>query len=234
MAFRRFLLSLIGLTLVILFLVACGTPRTPRIIEHPQPTLVADASIFGPGGSAVREECRRISDAYGGLDPNHPTAVCTKEWESGDQCLRESGGFIRMCERVIVHREGTFQLITTQEELRDLFAPIESADEALSYALVATGYSAKYDPEDYRLAVPDRCDPGPEGYRYYVDALEDTHVVEVGNGYEINLFTSQVFGCAPHPVSSVPVQVEVDGTIIHLPKVKLFEEDSESVSCCVD
>ena len=231
---NRILSPLIGLSLVMLSMVACGTSKLPRIIEHPQPTLVADASIFGPSGSAVRDECRQISDAYGGLDPNHPTAVCTKEWESGDQCLRESGGFIRMCERVIVYVDGTFQPIATLEELRDLFAPIESADEALSYALLATGYSAKYDPEDYRLAVPDSCDPGPDGYRYYVDELEDTHVVEVGNGYEINLFTSQVFGCAPHPVSSVPVQVEVDGTIIHLPKVKLFEEDSEAVACCVD
>ena len=231
---KRILSSLIGLSLVMFSMAACDIFKLPRIIEHPQPTLVADASIFGPGGSAVREECRRVSDAYGGLDPNHPAAVCTKEWESGDQCLRESGGFIRICERVVVYVNGTFQFIATLEELRDLFTPIESADEALSYALLATGYEAKYDPEDYRLAVPDSCDPGPEGYRYYVDQLEDTQVVEVGNGYEINLFTSQVFGCAPHPVSSVPVQVERDGTINHLPKVRLFEEDSESIGCCVD
>ena len=72
---------------------------------------------------------------------------------------------------------------------------------------MATGYSAKYEPEDYRLALPDSCDPGPEHYRYYTDVLEDTHVVEVANGYEIKLFDSQEFGCAPLPVWSVTVQV---------------------------
>jgi hypothetical protein len=135
----------------------------------------------------------------------------------------------------MVYLDDTFQLIGSREKLRDLFAPIESADEALSYALLATGYSTKYEPEDYRLAVPGDCDPGPKGYRYYVDTLEDTHVVEVEGGYQVHLFDSQVFGCGPHPVWSVIVQVNHDGTITpDYSRTMLFEEDGHRPMCCVD
>jgi hypothetical protein len=273
MEFRRFLSSVIGLTLVMLFVVACdtlvpptptstakpegieietvivertviidapGTPPsqpTPSIIEHPQPTLALDAEVFRTSDSRVEYLCDwriQISDMYGGLEPSYPIAVCQKEWPSGAQCLRESGGIIHICEQVIVYLDGTFQLIRTREELRDLFAPIESADEALSYALLATGYSVKYAPGDYRLAVPGSCDPGHRWYRYYVDTLEDTHVVEVESGYQVHLFDSQEFGCAPHPVWSVIVQVNHDGVVTEQSKKKLFEESSGGPGCCVD
>jgi hypothetical protein len=228
MVSRRILSRVIGLALVSLFVVACGTPT---IIEHPRPTLAADTDIF-----PTYWETRGCysSDLYGGLEPNCPSAYCYIDWVSGNQCLGESGGLIHICEQVVVYLDGTFQLIGTREELRDLFAPIESADEALSYALLATGYSAKYEPEDYRLAVPGDCDPGPREYHYYVDTLEDTHVVEVESGYQVHLFASEKFGCGPHPVWSVIVQVNHDGTIAseYSPK-KLFEEDSGTM-CCVD
>jgi hypothetical protein len=253
----RIISPVLGLMLVMLSVAACGvlqpTPipiptahtrptrtaqLTPRMIEHPQPTLTIDAGIFRTSDSPVIErECdARIhpSDMYGGLEPNYPVAACLKDWASGDECLRESGGIVHICERVIVYLDGTFQLIGTQQELRELFAPIESPEEALSYALLATGYSAKYEADDYRLALGGNCDPGPQHYRYYTDVLEATHVVEVVNGYEINLFDSQVFGCAPHPVWSVPIQVYHDGGIVEGPKKKLFEEDMSGLTCCVD
>jgi hypothetical protein len=138
-----------------------------------------------------------------------------------------------MCEQVAVYLGGAVRLVGTRAELRDLFAPIESADEALSYALLATGLEAKYDPDDYRLAVPGDCDPGPKKYHYYTDVLEDTHVVEVANGYEINLFDSEVFGCGPHPVWSVKVKVNYDGSIYEGSGVELFEEGGDRM-CCVD
>lgn len=141
---QRSLSSVIGLMPVVLFVIACGTPSpptglflgrppsppTPSIIEHPQPTLTVDAMMV------------------------------YKDWESGDRCLRDEGGMFRMCARARVYLDGAFREISTQEELRELFAPIESPEEALSYALLATGYSAKYDPSAYRLSGP--CDPGQD------------------------------------------------------------------------
>ena len=46
--------------------------------------------------------------------------------------------------RYIVYQEGQFRLVSTFDEFRALYAPIESADEALSYALATTGLSARY------------------------------------------------------------------------------------------
>lgn len=233
---ERTVTRVIGLALVMLFAVACGTPT---IIEHPRPTLTMDEGVFRANDNPViGEECGRgvfPSSMYGGLDPNHPVALCLKEWQPKDQCFRESGNIMyHLCERVLVYRSGAFLPISTREELRDLFAPIESADEALSYALLATDYSPKYDPEDYRIAVPGDCDPGPKGYRYYVATLEDTHVVEVESGYQVHLFDSQALGCGPHPVWSVIVQVNHDGTIAsEYSRTKLFEERSGPM-CCVD
>jgi hypothetical protein len=149
-------------------------------------------------------------------------------------------GFPRpKCVRARVRQDGVSRIISTQEELREWFAPVESADEALSYALVATGYSAKYAPEDYRLAVGDICDPGPEHYYYCTDVLEDTHVSEVANGYHVNLFYSERYGCGPFPVSSVTVKVSFDGSLSEFPKTKLFEQGracpgEKIVQCCID
>ena len=217
-----------GLSLVLLFIVACGTTpphpvttqpevveprcgpqRMPRIIEHPE---------FTPS-----EEVRIIRTDYVGED----------------QCIRVEGFLSPQCVQVRVEQDGVSWMIASQEELRDWFAPVESADEALTYALLATGYTAKYAPEDYRLAVGDVCDPGPDHYYYYTDVLEDTHVTEVSKGYQVNLFYGEKTGCGPFPVSSVTVEVNLDGAISELSKVKLYEQGKpcpgeKVVQCCVD
>jgi hypothetical protein len=231
----RSLVLVIGLALANLFLAACGTAQPspapaqptpvptqpevieptctrqpiPRIIEHPEPTLAADIRII------------------------------RTDYAEGDSCIRIDGFLNPECVQARVTQGGVSQIITSQEELRDWFSPIESADEALSYALLATGYTAKYAPEDYRLAVGEICDPGPEHYRYYTDVLEDTHVVKVINGYHVNLFYSENVGCGPFPVSSVTVEVAFDGAISEFPMIRLFEQDEpcpgeEMVQCCID
>jgi hypothetical protein len=83
-----------------------------------------DAEIFRASDSPVIEqECAEgvyPSDMYGGLDPNYPTAVCYKELDLGAQCLHERRGLWPTCERVIVYIDDTFQIISTQAELRNL------------------------------------------------------------------------------------------------------------------
>jgi hypothetical protein len=44
------------------------------------------------------------------------------------------------------------------------------------------------------------------------------------NGYEVYLFETQWESCTPHPAWSVPAQIQHDGPIIELPRVKLFQE----------
>lgn len=134
------------------------------------------------------------------------------------------------CYSLVIHKDGIFQLVSTKEELRALFAPIESADEALSYALLVTEYHARYDPPAYHSGP---CAPGGlVDNLILVEVIEDTHVVEIEDGYEVYLFGEEKFGCGSHPVWSVPVQVKHDGTITEGPRVKLYE--LYLIDCCID
>lgn len=238
----RYVTLLLGLALAALLAAACGASGPePKIVEHPRPTLTVDAGAFAGDTLATELGCNWIegpSSLYGGLEPRYPVAVCAREWQQPeDECLYTSGGIFQTCYQAIVEMNGEFRLVGDREELGAMFAPIDSADEALGLALLATKLSAKYEPEDYRLDLPGDCDPGPEHYVYYTDTLEDTHVVEVADGYEVYLFRSQQFGCGPHPVSSVTVQVSRDGLVTQVADEKLFEEDMDDpkiATCCVD
>lgn len=238
---------LIGLALVILFLLACGTTAcgTPQPTPAPaQPTSVPTQPTPVPTQPEVREPSCTPQPTPRIVEHPEPTLgsdvrVIRTDYAQGDQCIRIEGFFNPTCVQARVKQDGVSRIVSSQEGLRDWFAPIESADEALSYALLATGYSAKYAPEDYRLAVGDVCDPGPEGYYYYTDVLEDTHVTEVVNGYHVNLFYGEKVGCGPFPVSSVTVEVSFDGALSEFPKIKLFEQGQpcpgeEMVQCCID
>jgi hypothetical protein len=255
MSFKEAAVALTVLTLTILLLAACvapqpvstqnptaiagtpilptGTPQpTPGIIDHPKPDLTVNTDISPDSDLGC--------DNYLGpfkmwVGAKYPIASCTKVLEQEDRCFREGGGLLRMCSKMVAYADGAFQEIGNQEELRELFAPIESADEALGYAMLATGYEAKYDPEEYQVVMA-LCKVGePEGCRYYTDVIEDTHVVEIEAGYQVYLFDSKVFGCGPHPVWSVPVLVKYDGTIEVLPEKKLFEEDIDRTeNICID
>jgi hypothetical protein len=60
-------------------------------------------------------------------------------------------------------KDGHYRLIATEAELQALFAPVESADEALSFALVATDLAAKFGLEN-------------AGGQYYAETIEGTHL----------------------------------------------------------
>ena len=219
---------------------------TPRSIRHPRPTLSVDTDVFAevgcsPGLSMFRGRpctddgpiselgCEELwtSDLYGGLDPRYPLAFCSGPWWEFDGLMRCHGGESSYkCYRPIIFKDGAFALVSTVDEMRTLFAPIESADEALSYALLVTEYTAEY------KGCWVGCGRwGPEDFHIYTDVIEDTHVVEVEDGYQVYLFDIQIYGCTTLPVVSVPVQVGYDGTISELPKVTLFEAIFE---ICVD
>jgi len=238
MSFKEAAIALTVLTLTILHLAACVAPQpastqpTPRIIDHPKPDLTVNTDISTDSDLGCDNYLSPFKIWVGA---KYPIASCTKEFEQGDRCLYEGGGLLRTCSKIVAYSGGAFQQIGNQEELRQLFVPIESADEALGYAMLATGYEAKYDPEEYQVVMA-LCKVGePQDCRYYTDVLEDTHVVKTEAGYQVYLFDTKVFGCSPHPVWSVPVLVKYDGTIEVLPKKKLFEEDiARTEDICID
>jgi hypothetical protein len=127
----------------------------------------------------------------------------------------------RVYSRYVIVDHGKLRLIRNRDELRATFAPIRSADEALSYALAAT-----------RL-VPIYGIAAQAGFRYFTDRLEDTFVTTTAGGWRVHLFDPRVFGCGPHTMDSADVEVTPDGTIRRLEETKLFEDPKQD-NLCVD
>ena len=218
---------------LLVFLSACQ--RKPEFINHPSPNLAVSMDVFSDDTLLANFGCNEIqtpSNLIGGLEPAHPIAICSihpqgemteelmAEIESG-QYFYYTGGLVGSFVRYIVYQDGEFVLLKTEEDLRKLFAPIESPDESLSYVLAVRNLSAYYGLH---------YDPA---YEYEVDTIEDTYVTSDTDGYLVHLFHDQWFGCGPHWISEVDVHVSVDGTIEERSSRQLFR-DPEIDDLCVD
>lgn len=210
-----------------------------EIIHHAPPDLSIDFSPFQTAQPNAFTElgCDEIgqpSALLGGLEPSYPIAVCVIPFTPPDevttdietelqngQFLYATGGLFPVFYRYVIQRNGEFVLIKTEEEFRNVYAPIESPDEALSYVLAVRNLGAYFGIE--KVA----------GYEYEVNVLEDTHVVPDGDGYLLNLYHYQLFGCGPHWTSVVNIHLASDGTLQELSVEPVFRDPNED-GLCVD
>ena len=221
-----------------------------QITNHPKPELPAPSlEPFEAAGCTFNEygygECppaspfaalgcdqlRAPHGLLGGLEPSYPLALCLyapfqhQDTAQGDPFsephLYNDGCMMPALVRYVIYKDGNFEVLSTLDNLRAVYAPLESPDEALSYSLAATGLSAYYD-QQCQL-----------GYRYFVDQLEDTHVRQVGGNYQINLYDYQVCGCGPHTTSIITVQVSPEGNIQTLSEQPAYEDPAED-GLCID
>ena len=135
--------------------------------------------------------------------------------------LYREGCRARLYVRYAIWRDGEFEVMQSQEDLGHVFAPIDSPDEALSYALAVTGLGVRYGLEAIK------------GYRYFVDELQDSHVVEEQDGYWVNLYDYQLCGCGPHTTAAVVVHVSRDGEVQEIDRWDVYEDPDED-GLCVD
>jgi hypothetical protein len=193
-------------------------PGVPKLIGHPRPALEIDEAIYDNVGCDPDKGCATagtplasIGCEYlwsaswwlGGLTPSYPIAQCG--WsEPGPEGLYRGGCTPPHTQSgLVVLREGQYQLVASLEQLRALYVPIESEDEALSYAMAATGLGARFS-EDI-----------PAGWKleYLAQEIEDTHVTPSEGGYRVNLYWWRACGCGKHEYRPVDVRVTVDGTV---------------------
>lgn len=180
------------------------------------------------------DEISEPSDLLGGLTPNYPIALCYVEPFLGGEDLADepefpnegtyfysSGGLFPRFTRYVIYREGEFQLLQNLEEFHAVYAPVDSPEEALGYALAVNRASAYFDLEH---------DPQNE---YFVDTIEDTHVEIRGDGYLVHLFRYQFFGCGPHNTYALTFQVTEQGEIEEVSSEPIFKDPSED-DLCVD
>jgi hypothetical protein len=249
MALRRVIMKN-RVWLIMIFLLGaaclCRTPSfltpKPKVINHPAPALKVDTSPFQNIGCGVIPDyqpceatsllgelgCKSLRDAgplLGGLSPAYPLAYCVSRYQSGEND-QDPSLFHRAClagqnYRLALYKDGQFQLVNDLAELQAAFAPIETTDEALSYALAATGLDPQF---GYQVNST---------FRYLTQQIEDTNVTSTGNDYLVHLFDSQVCGCGPHPFFSVDVTVTRDGKI-EVGKRQPVSEDPKMDGMCID
>jgi hypothetical protein len=208
---------------VMLLPVACGRSSPPRIVPHDPPDLHIDLNAIEEAGCFLSTStsdvdykcpedsiygqlgCNRIeiSHILGGLTPAYPIVKCN----------RDPFGMVHgpIPFDDVVNINGELVILNTRRA-RELYAPIDSPDEALSYALLTTDRYAWY-PDDLW-----------EGFtEFYTHEIEATHVVETVNGYRVFLFDDTAGSCEKvDVVESAPVEVTRDGTVTELEKTKLL------------
>lgn len=221
-----------------------------NIIHHPRPELSVDWDEFPSTGCIEHDSFRYCLDEpndlsdvfmcstdiwdrnwmFGGLNPSYPTAIC------GNASIRGNDpkaylymDFSHGCDigefvHYMVYDGEQYQIIASKNDLKRLFAPIETSEEALSYVLAATGLHVSYDGVKGHVT--------PQHYRYFVTEFEDTHVVEVEDGYSMNLFESQNCGCGPLKTFEIEFYVSNNGDIERLSKRKIYE--NVNMSACYD
>ena len=238
--FYRFLICAIAGSL----LLGASGP-IPEIVNHPQPDLEVDMTRFLRSGCSIGENdelncewegpiadlgCTKVSkpsDLLGGLKPAFPLAVCrqtimrSQPQPTPRDYFYRSGGLLPVYIRYIVYKDGKFQIIRNPDEFKRIFAPIQSEEEALSYALAVKNLRAFYG---------QRVNPN---YQYFVDKIEDTRVVKKRDGYAINLYDKRIFGCGPRPTSVVNILVTPEGNIREVSRKEVFKDPQED-NLCVD
>jgi hypothetical protein len=234
-----------------LLLVLAACTSKPQFINHTPPGMppVAFDEFTNAGCPAGTSDqpcgadspladfgCNEIlipSNLLGGLEPAYPMAICQIDLFAGAQTpnieseiergefIYHLGGLLRSYIRYVVFQNGEYRLLKTEDEFRNVYAPIESPEETLSYVLAVTRYSAYYGLE-YNPSM-----------KYEVSTLEDTHVTSESDGYLLHLYFDQVFGCGPHWTSAVDVHLSFEGAIKEVGQTQVFR-DPQLDDLCVD
>lgn len=231
---KRLISQMVSLFLVVLVSVACGSPK---VVNHPRPHLTVNTDWLETAGCTQGDYgwactpdspvgilgCKYIAvfDLLGGLSPSHPFAICFNDSGEGYDLtkFRKEGCMMPVFRSHVLFKDDAYQLVSGAAELQTVFAPVESTDEALSYALAATNLHAMYGQEIDSY------------YQYLVDELQDTHVDETTDGYLVHLYRPQrpLCGCGMHTVDAVDVLVTREGQVREAKSQPVYE-----FNACID
>ena len=158
----------------------------------------------------------------GGLSPMFPLAF-GRQVACENTGVTPLGGRLRSCSQYILETAPQqYELIANPAAFIAAFAPVTSKAEALSFAVALTGKQARY---SFELS-PD--------FRFYARALNPTVVTDLGEqGYQVNLYDYQRFGCGPHPHFEVTYTVSRSGQVSETSRQRVYEDPAQD-SLCVD
>ncbi len=168
------------------------------------------------------------SEYLGLLSPESEFVICSYRadltHQNDDQDLKglwDSGCKTPWKQRLLVYNDGDYLLVSDHEDLKYNFAPVTSQDQALGYAIAATGFFPRFDLD------------GLDGFRILADPLQITNVQSSSEGFELILYSQQLCGCGPHTTFMQKVKVTQSGDVTILESTPAFENPAED-SLCVD
>ena len=216
----------------------------PEFVNVPASALSMDLTPFTNAGCKADEQgalrcppnlppfdqfgCTEILDApqlLGGLTPSAPLMRCIRDQVpdkelSPDQYFFNQGCLLGSYVSYLAYLNGQFVLIRNKAELKATFGPVDSEDEALSYALAATGFKALYGLKN-------------DNMRYLATHIEDTQVKREENQYRVSLYSFATCGCGPHGMSLRVVLVKFNGDVVLNDPQPVWEDPTQD-GMCVD
>lgn len=214
------------LTLIVLGLLLASCTHTVTITEYPPLDWSANVQHLRDSGCqgqlpATCSELLALGCAevqgpgfyLGGLQPPYPILECIHaEGEAPDPAFfRQVNGLDTRYRTFVVYQEGTYRYLIQKSDFQALFAPVESPEEALSFAMALTGFGARFD-----------LDPGAD-VEYLVESIAETHVETTPEGYLVYLFDhAHAMGCDTHPFYAVQVLVTPEGQAQEVARQELY------------
>jgi len=109
-----------------------------------------------------------------------------------------------------------YELIDTNEKFKHFFAPVNSKEEALSFACALSNSEPRYDFSNIK-----------DNFILYQHETNVTNVKELNNGYEVQLFLYQMTGCPPHYYYSTRYFVGKNGDVKEIERKKLYVDPDD-------
>jgi hypothetical protein len=165
-----------------------------------------------------------VPKALENLTPLLPMVECLYQSQDysapeGSEGILREGCMMPVYRRYIVRQGLQFVSIASTEKFRSMFAPVESEDEALAFAVALTGSFADYSPS------------APDGYFAVAPSVGPTYAKETNEGYIVRLFDRQLCGCGSHPYYAVIYMVTRDGNVTETSREAVFDSSN---NICVD
>lgn len=233
-------LAVISLTVLLLASCRLSLFNPFKVVEeYPTPEFAVDNSRFTELGCFDSPDCLPadlqnipfpvnsiypLDGSYGGLDPKLPMSEAGNmsfDYDTVIPAVYTKGCMGTYYVRYLIEVDGEIRLIDSVEGMKELYAPIESEDEALSYAVAVTGLNALNDLNMHPL------------YKRYTKPLVESHSTFDGEQFTVNLYNTYLCGCGPHIVSSVTVTVQQDGSFTLSEPVDAFS-DPKTDGMCID
>jgi len=185
---------------------------------------IASGTRLDSNAADGRFGCMQIfnaSRALENLSPQLPLVEClflSEEDNSQEGIVRE-GCMMPLLRRYIAKQGEESRLIASKEEFQSLFAPVETEEEALAFAVALTSSLPRYD-----TSVP-------EGYFLAASSITPSYAIEIEEGYLVHLFDSELCGCGSHPYYAIKYLVTRDGNVTELSREKVFDS---TMQICID